>query len=47
LATHHAIFLLSFGFALDVSAGIVALVAWRLAHAAPLRAPQASFTAVP
>ncbi len=35
LLTHHAIFLAAFGFGLDVSAGIVALAAWRLAHAAP------------
>jgi hypothetical protein len=47
LLTHHAVFVLAFGLTLDVSAGIVALLAWRLAHAAPLRAPQASFTAVP
>lgn len=46
LGAHHAVFLLAFGLGLDVSAGIVALLAWRLAHAAPLR-PQASFTAVP
>lgn len=45
LLTHHVIFLVAFGFGLDVSAGIVALMAWRLAHAAPVR--QASFTAVP
>ena len=45
LLTHHAVFLLAFGFMLDVSAGVVALMAWRLAHAAPLRQP--SFTAVP
>jgi hypothetical protein len=43
LLAHHALFLLAFGLTLDVSAGIVALMAWRLAHAAP----QASFTAVP
>src|SRR5262245_51256880 len=36
LLAHHAIFLLAFGFGLDVSAGVVALMAWRLAHAAPL-----------
>lgn len=47
LLTHHAVFLLAFGLGLDVSAGIVTLLAWRLLHAAPLRAPQASFTAVP
>jgi hypothetical protein len=45
LLLHHAIFLLAFGLTLDVSAGVVALMTWRLAHAAPLR--QASFTAVP
>jgi hypothetical protein len=45
LLTHHAVFLLAFGLGLDVSAGIVMLLAWRLAHAAPVR--QASFTAVP
>lgn len=45
LLLHHALFLLAFGLMLDVSAGVVALMAWRLAHAAPLR--QASFTAVP
>jgi hypothetical protein len=45
LLTHHAIFLAAFGLTLDVSAGIAALLAWRLAHAAPLRQP--SFTAVP
>jgi hypothetical protein len=32
MATHHAIFALAFGLTIDVSAGIVALVAWRLAH---------------
>lgn len=47
LLAHHAVFLLAFGLNLDVSAGLVALLAWRLAHAAPLRAPQASLTAVP
>jgi hypothetical protein len=36
LLTHHAIFLLAFGLSIDVSAGVVALLAWRLAHAAPL-----------
>ena len=45
LMAHHAIFLLAFGFMLDVSAGVVALMVWRLAHSAPLRQP--SFTAVP
>jgi hypothetical protein len=36
LLTHHALFLLAFGLTLDVSAGVVALLAWRLANAAPL-----------
>lgn len=45
LLTHHAVFLFAYGLNLDVSAGIVALLAWRMAHAAPLR--QASLTAVP
>lgn len=47
LLTHHIVFLAAFGFAIDVSAGIVALIAWRLAHAAPARIGQPSFTAVP
>lgn len=47
LLTHHALLLLAFGLSLDVSAGIVAMIAWRLAHSAPLRLPQASLTAVP
>lgn len=36
LLSHHAIFLLAFGFNFDVSAGVVASIAWRLARAAPL-----------
>ena len=36
LLLHHALFLLAYGLTLDVSAGIVVLLAWRLAHAAPL-----------
>jgi len=47
LLTHHLLFLAAFGLGLDVSAGIVAMIAWRLAHAAPFRLPQPSFTAVP
>lgn len=47
LLAHHGLFLLAFGLRLDVSAGVVALMAWRLAYAAPIRLPQASFTAVP
>jgi hypothetical protein len=45
--THHALFLLAYGVTGDVSSGLVALIAWRLAHAAPIAAPQASLTAVP
>ncbi len=37
LLLHHALFLLAFGLMLDVSAGIVALMAWRLAHASGVR----------
>lgn len=40
LLAHQLVFLLAFGVGLDVSAGIVMLAAWRLAH-------HASFTAVP
>lgn len=47
LAAHHALFVLAFGATLDLSAGLVALIAWRLAHAAPLTRTQPSFTAVP
>lgn len=43
LAAHHFMFVAAFGLGLDVSAGIVAMAAWRLLHA--LRQP--SFTAVP
>jgi hypothetical protein len=43
LLAHHALFLLAFGSMLDVSAGVVALIAWRLAQARG----QANFTAVP
>lgn len=46
LASHHALFVLAFGTQFDVSAGVVALIAWRLAHACKLPA-QASLTAVP
>ena len=57
MLTHHALFMLAFGAMFDLSAGIVALAAWRLVHAAPFKsAPfrsaqfksaQASLTAVP
>lgn len=43
LLAHHTLFLLAFGAGLDLSAGICAMAAWRLAHAAR----QVSFTAVP
>jgi hypothetical protein len=50
-AAHHLIFLAAYGLTLDVSAGLVGVAAWRLAHAAPYRAARrrvyASFTAVP
>jgi hypothetical protein len=46
LLCHHAVFAIAFGLTLDVSAGVVALFAWRLAHAARLN-PQLNFTAVP
>lgn len=34
MATHHLMFALAFGCTIDVSAGIVAMIAWRLTHAA-------------
>jgi hypothetical protein len=34
LLAHHIVFVAAFGLTLDVSGGIVALIAWRLAHAA-------------
>jgi hypothetical protein len=37
LLTHHVMFLVAYGMMIDVSAGLVMLAAWRLAHAAPLR----------
>jgi hypothetical protein len=46
LIAHHVLFLAAFGCAFDLSAGIVALMAWRLAHAAPFTR-QLSVTAVP
>lgn len=47
LAAHHVLFVLAFGAMLDLSAGLVGLIAWRLAHAAPFQRTQPSFTAVP
>lgn len=47
LIAHQAVFLLAYGLTLDVSAGLFAVCAWRLAHAAPFKLPQLSFTAVP
>jgi hypothetical protein len=45
--THHALFFVAYGITGDVSSAIVAVIAWRLLHAAPLGASQASLTAVP
>lgn len=36
LLTHHVLFVLALGLMIDVSAGVVMMMAWRLAHAAPL-----------
>lgn len=36
---HHALFLIAYGAMIDVSAGLLSLVAWRLAHAALQPAP--------
>ena len=47
MLTHHALFVLAFGAMFDLSAGMVALAAWRLVHAAPFKRTQASLTAVP
>lgn len=47
MLAHHALFLLAFGAMFDLSAGVVALAAWRLVHAAPFKSGQASLTAVP
>lgn len=47
MLTHHALFLLAFGTMFDLSAGIVAMAAWRLLHAAPFTRSHASLTAVP
>jgi hypothetical protein len=47
LMTHHVMLLCAFGFGFDVSAGIVAMLAWRFVHAAPLPRLQPSLTAVP
>jgi hypothetical protein len=42
LLIHHIMFIVAFGVMIDVSAGVVMLMAWRLMHAVPLRQ---SFTA--
>jgi hypothetical protein len=47
LLTHHAIFLLAFGLMLDVSAGVIALMAWRLAHASGVRFQVSGVSAPP
>jgi hypothetical protein len=36
---HHALFLIAYGAMIDVSAGLLSLIAWRLAHAALQPAP--------
>jgi len=41
MLVHHVVFLLAYGANLDISAGLVAVAAWRLAHAAPLFKPDA------
>lgn len=38
LLAHHLVFALGFGLMIDVSAGVFALMAWRLVHAAPFGA---------
>ncbi|QGZ94566.1 hypothetical protein [Terricaulis silvestris] len=38
LLSHHIVFALGFGLMIDVSAGVFALMAWRLVHAAPFGA---------
>lgn len=49
LLAHHIVFVLAFGLTLDVSAGLVALIAWRLAQAPhfPQARAHPSLTAVP
>jgi hypothetical protein len=47
MASHHLLFVFAFGLSIDVSAGVVALIAWRLAHAALKPAQAVSLTAVP
>lgn len=47
LACHHTLFVVAFGIGLDVSAGLIGLIAWRLAHAIAQPRAQASLTAVP
>ncbi|MES1158459.1 MAG: hypothetical protein ABUL42_01050, partial [Terricaulis silvestris] len=37
LLAHHVIFLLAYGATLDISAGVCAIAAWRLAHEASLQ----------
>jgi hypothetical protein len=45
--THYALFFAAYGITGDVSSGIVALGAWRLAQAGPFGVAQVSLTAVP
>ncbi|HVZ99227.1 MAG TPA: hypothetical protein VG841_02800 [Caulobacterales bacterium] len=44
LLAHHLAFALAYGLTMDISAGLFAVCAWRLAHAAPLKAAQLNFT---
>lgn len=37
LLAHHAVFLIAYALTLDLSAGVVSMIAWRLALAAPFR----------
>jgi len=39
ILTHHIVFIAAFGLMPDVSAGIITVLAWRLAHAAPFKLP--------
>lgn len=39
ILTHHIIFIVAFGLMPDVSAGILTMMAWRLAHAVPFKLP--------
>ena len=47
VGAHHLFFLLAYGVTGEVSSGLAAMIAWRLAQAVRLGQAQASFTAVP